>query len=190
MAPRLTLICHAPVAVPRAAGFPLDEPADPVALAEVPKLARGLGRFARLWTAPELRARQTADTLGSGATVVPDLRDCNYGSWRGRSLVDINRNDPEGASSWLADAGAAPHGGESIVDLLHRVGSWLSDIQDADHTIAVTHPAVIRAAIVHILGAPAEAFWRIDIEPLAVTDLRRNARRWTLRSVGRTMCLV
>jgi broad specificity phosphatase PhoE len=52
------------------------------------------------------------------------------------------------------------------------------------HTIAVTHPAVIRAAILNSLQSPPESFWRIEIAPLSVTDLRYNGRLWTTRSTG------
>jgi len=49
----------------------------------------------------------------------------------------------------------------------------------------VTHPAVIRAAIAHALAPPPGAFWRIDVEPLTAADLRWNAGRWSLRTLGR-----
>jgi broad specificity phosphatase PhoE len=50
--------------------------------------------------------------------------------------------------------------------------------------IAVTHPSVIRAAIVHALRIPAQAFWRFDIAPLTLTDLRFSRNTWTLRCVS------
>ena len=52
------------------------------------------------------------------------------------------------------------------------------------HTIAVTHPAVIRAAIVHALQVPLPAFWRFDIAPLSLTDLRFNGGVWSVRCAG------
>lgn len=52
------------------------------------------------------------------------------------------------------------------------------------HTIGVTHPAVIRAAIVYALRLPSQNFWRFDIAPLTLTDLRFSRDQWTLRSVG------
>ncbi|HLZ66114.1 MAG TPA: histidine phosphatase family protein [Aliidongia sp.] len=178
MTMRLTLLCAAPPAGVRPGTFPDDEPADPAARVPDP------GHFARLLAAPERRARATAAVLGTGALVEPTLRDCDYGAWRGRSLAEIGAADPAGAAAWLADPTAAPHGGESLQTLLDRVGGWLDHFDADGHTLAVTHPAVVRAAIVHVLAAPAAAFWRIDVEPLSLTDLRRHAGRWTLRSVG------
>jgi len=49
----------------------------------------------------------------------------------------------------------------------------------AKHTIAVTNPAVIRAAIA--LRISALAFWRFDVAPLTMTDLSFNRNLWTLR---------
>ncbi len=46
------------------------------------------------------------------------------------------------------------------------------------HTIAITHASVIRTAIAHVLGAPLAASWKIDIEPLSITDFRSDGRRW------------
>jgi broad specificity phosphatase PhoE len=178
MTTRLTLLSHARLAGWRGMNFPADEPV------ELPVPALDLGRFDRLWTAPEQRARQTAAALAPDAVPVPELRDADYGTWRGRSLEQIAADDPHGAAAWLTDPAVAPHGGESLLQLLDRVGRWLDRFESPGHTLAVTHPAVIRAALVQCLGAPPAAFWRLDVEPLAVADLRRKAGNWTLRKIG------
>jgi broad specificity phosphatase PhoE len=48
-------------------------------------------------------------------------------------------------------------------------------------TVAVTHPAVIRAAILLALDTQAKSFWRMDIKPLSHTDMHFRGGRWTLR---------
>jgi hypothetical protein len=45
---------------------------------------------------------------------------------------------------------------------------------------------VIRAVMVHVLGAPLSACRRIDIEPLSITDFSSDGRRWMLRASGVT----
>lgn len=150
-------------------------------------------RVDRVWTAPERRARQTAAALNGIASpgdiqVVPALRDLDHGNWRGRSLADVGATDPAGLAAWLDDPAATPHEGESLRTLLNRVGAWLADFAEPGHTIAVTHPAVIRAALTHILAADPRAFWRLDISPLSLTDLRYNGR-WTVRALGQPMDL-
>ncbi|MBV8537090.1 MAG: histidine phosphatase family protein, partial [Alphaproteobacteria bacterium] len=153
MSTRLTLICHAGMPPRRAVGFWRDDPADPDQFARAAGLAPGLGRVERLWTAPERRARQTAGMLGADPAVVAALRDCDFGRWQGRALADIQAASPEDAAAWLSDVAAAPHGGESLLDVLKRVGRMLDGHREPGHTVAVTHPTVIRAAVVHCLGA-------------------------------------
>jgi hypothetical protein len=46
----------------------------------------------------------------------------------------------------------------------------------------VTHPVVIQAAMLGILGAPASAFRHIDVPPLHALDIRSDGRRWAIRS--------
>ena len=61
-----------------------------------------------------------------------------------------------------------------------RVGTWLDSFREEGHFAVVTHPFVIRAAILHALQASTASFNLIDIEPLAIVDLRFNDR-WRLR---------
>jgi len=185
MTPRLTLLCHASTDAVRRAAFPIDEPLDERGAAQAAAAADRLHAAERSWTSPALRARQTAAALRLTAATDPALRDCDFGRWAGRRLVDLQADEPDAVASWIGDPAAAPHGGESILDVLRRVAAWLDErCRDAGHGVAVTHPAVIRAAVLHVIGAAPDAFWRIDVEPLTCTDLRRNGDRWTLRSTG------
>jgi broad specificity phosphatase PhoE len=160
----------------------VDEPVDESEMAEIAALGWNLPRAQRVWSGPERRVQQTAHALGLSVALATGLRDCDYGTWRGRELGEVQAGEREKVLSWLTDAAAAPHGGESIREVADRVGRWMQEQCGAGHIIAVTHPAVIRAAIVCALDAPLQAFWRIDIAPLSLTDLRFNGRVWTLRS--------
>lgn len=46
--------------------------------------------------------------------------------------------------------------------------------------------AVIRAAVVHGLRLPAEAFWRLDVAPLTLTELSGRSGRWNV-GLGRPL---
>jgi broad specificity phosphatase PhoE len=48
----------------------------------------------------------------------------------------------------------------------------------------VTHGGVVKAAVVHALAAPPEAFWRVDVTPLALTELHAHDGRWTVARVN------
>jgi broad specificity phosphatase PhoE len=122
--------------------------------------------------------------LGLVAAIADELRDCDYGSWAGVELSEVQMREPNDVATWLAEVASAPHGGESIFDLAGRVGRWMEGQSTAGHAVVVTHPAVIRAAVLHALGAPLQAFWRIDIAPLTLTDLRFNGEAWTVRCLN------
>ena len=184
MTTRLTLISHAATSAQRRTAFPLDELVNEREIVKIADLGWKAPRAQRILVAPEHRTEQTACALGLSATITVELRDCNYGAWSGREISEIQSDDPEGILSWLTDPTASPHGGESIESLIGRAARWMDEQVEVSHTIAMTHPAVIRSAIVHALQAPALAFWRIDIAPLSLTDLRFNGRVWTVRSIA------
>jgi broad specificity phosphatase PhoE len=179
---RLTLINHPATREQKAGIFPCDESLDSQALAELASVAWKPAGTNRVLAAPELRTRQTAAALGLAATEVLELRDCDFGCWAGRSLESLQ---PDELSEWLSDITVAPHGGESFQDLMTRVGNWLDDQRNTGPIIAVTHASVIRAAVVHALQlSPNQAFLRIEVEPMTMTDLRLTGDSWRVRSVG------
>jgi broad specificity phosphatase PhoE len=182
MTTRVRLICHAPTAATRRVAFaPDDEPAEPKALQKLVVLpARALQN---VLTSPALCARQTAEALHCVASIDPALRDCDYGRWTGRDLDFVLAEDPVALGTWLTDPASAPHGGESMVHVIARVAAWLDRLGPGAVT-AITHAVVIRAAIVHALGAPASSCRQIDIAPLSATQLSAHEGRWTLRGIG------
>jgi broad specificity phosphatase PhoE len=182
---RLTLIRHAPSEATRRSAFPVDEPLDARALEEARALRPRLDRADFAWTGPAARARQTAEALGLDATVAPELDECDFGAWRGRTLAELDTEDPVAVAAWIEDPAAAPHGGESLLGLLDRVRGWL-DVHagDGSRVVAVTHAGVIRAALVSALDAPVQAFWRFDVAPLSRTVLHAHDGRWTVRGVN------
>jgi broad specificity phosphatase PhoE len=182
---RLTLVRHAPSAATRRSAFPVDEPLDARALEGARALRPRLDRADVAWTGPAARARQTAEALGLDATVAPELDECDFGAWRGRTLAELDTEDPVAVAAWIEDPAAAPHGGESLLALLDRVGGWLSArAADGERVVAVTHAGVIRAALVRALDAPVHAFWRFDVAPLSRTVMHAHDGRWTVRAVN------
>jgi broad specificity phosphatase PhoE len=187
LAARLTLVSHAATEAQRRAAFPLDEVLLPQEIAKIKALGWNSPRTQQVLSGPERRAQQTAEALGLSAVIAPGIRDCNYGEWSGHALSEVEASHPEELFAWLTDPGAAPHGGESMLALIDRMERWMEAQRDGGHTLAITHPVVIRAAIVHALQATASTIWRIDIAPLSLTDLRWNGRVWTARSIGCTL---
>lgn len=184
-ATRISLIAHGTTRALRAATFGGDDGLDDVGLRKSQALAGSLGKVDRAWTSPALRARQTAEALGLDAQLDERLRDCDFGRWTGLRMNQVLLKEPRKLVSWIRSPGTAPHGGETVSQVMERVSAWIRDAgRERGHTVAITHAAVIRAAIVCVIEADLRSFWRIDVVPLSVTDLRTNGRRWVLRSLG------
>ncbi|MFJ7017932.1 histidine phosphatase family protein [Streptomyces sp. NPDC101117] len=178
----LTLLCAA-APTERDVRFGADTPLDERALGQVRGTAGSLPSAGAWLAAPSQRCRQTAKTLGGDAVAVePALRDMDMGGWRGRTLDEIAAGDGAGLARWMSDPEAAPHGGESVAQLCHRVSAWLEELPDeTGRALAVVEQAVARAALLHATGAPQQSFWRIDVPPLAAVQLTGRPGRWNLR---------
>jgi broad specificity phosphatase PhoE len=185
MTARLDLLAHGASAATRAARFPDDEALEASALGGLESLRGRLRPYARVLTSPARAARETAAALGFDAKVEMALRDCDYGRWRGLASKDVAEREPDGFAAWLQDPGSAPHGGESLAVLIERVGDWLTQVLARESaTLAVTHAAVVRAAIVNALGAGSSGFARIDVAPLSLARLSGHGQRWNLVALG------
>ncbi len=158
---RLLLVRHAATSATRAAAFPADEPIDEGAAAPA---AVALAGFASVIASPALRCTQTAAAGRLTPVVEPRIAECDFGAWAGRSLADLHAESPEQVAAWIGDPDAAPHDGESLRGFAARVAGWLDEqAGDDGTTLAITHGGVVKAALVHALGAPIEAFWRLDV---------------------------
>lgn len=189
---RITLVAPAVNAALRQVRFD-DAPPDPAGVRRAEAAAAALPHHDTAFTGPSARCRGTAQALGLDAAVAAELGDLDVGRWRGRLLDEVGQEGPEEVAAWLSDPAAAPHGGESLLELVERIGAWLEAHRESPspaaspasaregRLLAVVEPAVVRAALVHALGLPAPAFWRLDVAPLTATELSGRAGRWNLR---------
>ncbi|MFF4243223.1 histidine phosphatase family protein [Streptomyces sp. NPDC001822] len=183
MTVRVMLISPAVNAALREARFEGDAPLDEAGArgAAAVAAAGGVPGADRHVRSPSRRCGGTAAALGVEARAEPVLADWDMGRWRGLRLSDVGAVEPDAVSAWLADPSAAPHGGESLLDLIARAGTALDSLGGADgRLLAVAEPAVVRAALVHALRLPVEAFWRLDVAPLSLTELSGRSGRWNL----------
>jgi broad specificity phosphatase PhoE len=177
---RLTMVSHGMTDAMAAGRFPTDESLNSVGHRQV-DTSPGVGEVDAVYCGPEKRARQTAELLGLHAVVEPKLADLDCGRWRGDVLGGVL---PADLAIWLTDPTQAPHGGESVIGVVDRVRGWLDSLASTrGRLVAVTHPAVVRAAILVALDAPPKSFWRIDVAPASRTVMHFRGHAWTLRSV-------
>jgi broad specificity phosphatase PhoE len=199
MTVRLVLVTHGPTIATRAARFPRDEPLDERGAADAQAATGVLRRIERIYRGGELRCAQTASALGFTAAanaadgVEAALADWDLGAWQGRGLDELQADRPAELLAWLTDPAAAPHGGETLNQLLTRAAGWLDTLANKTTSdraagpariAAVTHPALVRAVVTHVLKAPPGSFWRIDAAPLSQTWLSYHHDRWQLRETG------
>ena len=121
---RLTLVSHAMTDAMAAGRFPTDEPLNAVGHRQV-DASIDLGVTERAYCGPEKRTRQTAELLGLHASIDNRLADLDCGRWRGDVVGGVR---PDDLAIWLTDPTRAPHGGESVIELIDRVRGWMDSL--------------------------------------------------------------
>jgi broad specificity phosphatase PhoE len=202
---RLLLVRHGPTIASDAGAFPLDEPLSAAGRELAGSLAGAFPAGGAWLSSPALRCLQTVAAVGASAAIEPRIAECDFGSWAGLTLSALNQSDPAGVGRWMLDPAAAPHEGESLERFYERVSSWLDavasrepdaeasaddasagDASAGEPLVAVTHGGVIRAVVVHALGAPLKDFWQVSAAPLSVTELVLRRGAWELVRVNAT----
>ncbi|MFF9769447.1 histidine phosphatase family protein [Streptomyces sp. NPDC014636] len=186
---RVTFVAAVRSAQLPAERFEDDRPLDQAGWDEVQRVAGDLLPLAAAelrYCSPTPRSRATGDALGYAPLVQLALRDCDMGRWRGLTLGEAMAREPQAVDSWLADPRSAPHGGESLLAFISRVGGWLDTrpVDDGGRIVAVAEPSVIRAALVYALRVPPTAYWNLDVRPLSTTTVTGRSGRWNLRFDG------
>jgi alpha-ribazole phosphatase len=170
----LWLVRHAPVAVEGICYGQSDVPVTipPEAAAEHVRAALP-GIPVCVVASPWARARDPgaaiAGGLGVALVVEPRLAEISMGVWEGRAFADIEREDGARLSRWMeAWQTEAPPGGESVLDLEARVGSWLAEPRGPGPVLVVAHAGPIRAIRRLVRGASWEVVMSEPVPHLAV----------------------
>jgi len=174
LATELLLIRHAPSIPPGKLYGRTDVAADvtiPYDIAAIRQVADSIDRWI---SSPALRCRQTLKAIWEEDVHVkedPRLWEQDFGEWEGLADKDIP-DMGERAADVLAQH--CPPGGESFVDVCHRVQPALLEAvaENGGARIAiVAHAGVVRAAIALSLKSPRLAL-SFEIQPLSLTKLR------------------
>jgi alpha-ribazole phosphatase len=153
---------HAPVAVEGVCYGRLDLPAAAPAAevakileAGLPEASRALPGAATIWSSPARRCREPAEQLARALGLVhresADLHELAFGAWEGRRWDDLEREEGEALSRWMADWQAqTPPRGETVAQLESRVARWAHALGEGAQLL-VAHAGVVRALDV-VLG--------------------------------------
>ncbi|MFD7089412.1 histidine phosphatase family protein [Streptomyces sp. NPDC056652] len=189
MSVRVTLVAAARSSDLYDERFDDDRPLDRAGWYEMQRVAHALVPLSAAdlrYCSPTPRSRTTGDALGYAPLAQPALRDCDMGRWRGFTLAEVMAREPAAVDAWVADPRSAPHGGETLLAFISRIGGWLDTrpAEDITAIVAVAEPAVVRAALVYVLKAPPRTYWYVDVQPLSTITLTGAPGRWSLRLDG------
>jgi broad specificity phosphatase PhoE len=128
-------------------------------------------------TSPLRRARQTAVAVAAAAgvplAVEDDLAETDFGSWEGMTFAEVMAHWPDEMTAWLADAQAAPPGGESFATVAVRVDAALDRLLGAHQgrtVVVVSHVTPIKTIVCRALLAPPAALFRIHLDVAALSE--------------------
>jgi broad specificity phosphatase PhoE len=133
----------------------LDPPLNETGIAQARELAElvaGEGLRA-LYASDMLRARMTAEIVGERVglepVIEPRVRECDWGSWEGRLVEDIAREEPEHWQAWLAAGKLFKFpDGESLTEHMARTTAALDDIRKGElPALVVCHGGTVRVAL-------------------------------------------
>ncbi|MFG2488189.1 MULTISPECIES: histidine phosphatase family protein [Streptomyces] len=182
---RVSLVAAARSSSLLAERFDDDRPLDGAGWRSVESAAQGLvplGSAELRYCSPTPRSRATGEALGYAPLAQPALRECDMGRWRGLTLSEVTAHEPGAVDLWLSDPRSAPHGGESLLAFISRIGGWLDTrpADDGGQIVAVAEPSVVRAALVYALKAPPLTYWNVDVRPLSTMTLTGWSGSWHL----------
>lgn len=157
-------------------------------------LAQRLPRPADWLVTPLSRTRRTAETifaLGYPAQplgVEPDLIEQSLGEWQGLPHAELPEKLTLPVHPFWPHAGEEkPPGGESMVEVIARVGSALERLakdKAGRDVVIVSHGGAIRAAVAHALRIAADNALHMSIQNLSVTRLEQSAAGWRVVCVN------
>lgn len=119
-----------------------------------------------LWISPMLRCRQTARILFPELEPVeiPDLRECNFGDFEGRTWAEIK--DHPAYQAWMGgEQGAALPNGESVAEFYARCRRGFQQVIQQAASLGIQRGAVVAhggtwMAVLEAYGCPKRPFYQ------------------------------
>jgi len=135
--------------------------------------------FSTILVSPSNRTIETAEiiakTLNMDYEIWEDLKERSFGVWEGLTFKEIETHYREGLLEWKKDpVHYAPQGGETIVDLQHRIDNAISRVikkYKGGKILIVTHMGPIRVAVARALDIPLKNYRHLQIHPGSATRI-------------------
>jgi len=137
--------------------------------------------FARIFTSPLKRARETCELAGLGerAEIDHDLVEWNYGDYEGLTTKEIHAKTPD----WMLFRDGCP-GGDGPEDVARRVDSVIGRVRAVEGDVALfAHGHVFRVFVARWIGLQATAgcHFVLDTATVGVLSYYRDVpaiKRW------------
>ncbi len=120
-------------------------------------------------------AIEIAKCIDCDVTIESRIIETNHGIWEGKHKNWIAENYGDIYSLWLTKPSAVVFpGGESFMETVARVQSFLSDTALDEDTILVTHDNIIRIALALSANLDLDLIWRFELESAALNFFEKT----------------
>ena len=157
-------------------------------------LATRLPRPADWLVTPLSRTRRTAETIfahgypSTELVVEPELIEQSLGEWQGLPHRELPAKLVHPAHAfWPIGGTEQPPGGESMAEVITRVGSAMERLAETHagrDVVIVSHGGAIRAAVAHALRIGPDNALHMSIQNLSLTRLVSTPEGWRVQSVN------
>jgi broad specificity phosphatase PhoE len=157
-------------------------------------LAARLPRPAEWLVTPLSRTRRTAETIfhhgypPARLGIEPGLIEQSLGEWQGLPHAELPAKLAYAAHAfWPLAGNEKPPGGESMAEVIIRVGSAMERLAETHagrDVVIVSHGGAIRGAIAHALAIGPDNALHLSIQNLSLTRLQRTPDGWRVQCVN------
>ncbi len=173
-------------------GHGVDDPLSDRGWAQMRAAVADAAPWQAVISSPLLRCRAFAEELARRhrlpLAVDERFKEVGFGTWEGRTAERIRVEHPDQWAAFQDDpVRGRPPGAEPLDAFVGRVSDALEEAaarHAGERLLVVAHAGVIRAAVVHAVGAPLAAMYRMRITNAGFATLTREAGRWTLRRLN------
>lgn len=129
-----------------------------------------------IFSSPRERTRETAQAVSVACEIGPvavrdELDELDFGPWSGKTFAQLN-DDPAWRHWNSRRDEAVTAGGESMDDARRRICGCMAELAQEfpkGRIALVSHADVIKSAVCHVLGLPADRCFRFDVEPASIS---------------------
>ncbi len=165
-------------------------PLNKTGIKQAEKLAARLNRikFDKVFSSPDIRAKQTADILfrPAGIEIITDnrLREHETGGISQSSEAWVNEYKRL-LNTGMSRYDVRPFGNENIWDLIDRVGLFLKDMEREEGRIAVVAHAGVNDVFINLAyGREKDEFVKTPQDNTAINIIRYVSRKWHVVTVN------